>query len=647
MGNKQIVLFAFLAAGFLAGCFNPMAEPNNPAAEPKVLVVQIAGEAGRTALPSTPAPTKYTISVKRGEDTLGGGTFPAGSGSYPVELTKAPKKDDVVTVAGLNNSNVEIAKGSHTLTESDISGNAVSITLYPLTEGRGKVDLSVNFVPNSGADEITKVTLKLYKSLTDYTDKKAPIDEWSYGTEGTAFTVTDSAASIPIKYDDIDSGNYVVMIEFFRGADGNIRVSRLVQTVIVRGGLTTDRWDNSESSVLIWNAFASSNADLASEGGIKIDGGAITGYSPDTQTYNLYEATTSVPASKTLTVTGGEPGQAIAVSLNSGAAVPLASGQEYTLEGLGSNVLALKNTLLITVTAPDGFTEKPYTVKMSGNEIIDFYFTINGEHYGVGTGITPVDNSGIISDAGFTIIVPYGADISSLTPTVNHSGDSISPAVTAWGSSSTPHNYTVTAVDGTQTREYRVGIDRFPNTAKAITAFSITSPVSAEGVIDEDAKTVTVTVPYGTNVTAMTASVSRSPESSINPADPETSRDYTNPLVYTVTAQDSTSQDYTVTVNQRPGITIGGITVAGLGVFTFTPSTTTTVSPGESITITLNGTAMVDSWYVDINGPVTPTSSTTNTVTFNAPEPPGFYNVNVFATVNGIPYSGSLGLVVN
>jgi hypothetical protein len=641
MGNKRIVLFVFLAAGFLAGCFNPLSSPDGPVTAAKVLVVQIAGEspADRTALPPAPEPAQYTISVSRGGDSLGGDTFPAGSESYPVELTEAPKKDDVVTVAGLNGSGVKIAGGSHTLTESDISGNSVSITLYPLTEGKGNVDLSVSFNRDSGDDagqddEITKVTLKLYKSLDDYTEGNTPIKQQSYGTGGTGFTGTDPATSIPIKYDDLESGNYVVMIEFFRGAAGDIRVSRLIQTIIVRGGLTTDRWDNTESGVLTWNAFASSNADLALEGGIKLDGDTIADYSPGTQTYNIYEATTSVPPGKTLTVTAGEPGQAIAVSLNGAAEGFLVSNTARNLTFNGYT-----NTLVIRVTAPDGFTEKSYTVNISGKEIIDFYFTIGGKHYGVGPG-TETD-SGSISDSGIMITVPYGTDISSLTPHVIHSGKTISPeAGTAWGSSPNPHTYTVTAVDGT-TRDYVVRVYKAKNTAKELMAFRITSPVIAEGVIDQTAKTVTVNVPYGTDVTNMSATASRSEASSIDPY-PEPPRDYTSAVTYTVTAEDGTTRDYTVTVNRSPGITI---TINGFSALSFS-GVPPSVDVSASVTITISGGA-VTGWYVDINGPVTPTGSTANTVTFKAPSTPGFYNVNVFATVNGIPYSGSFGLVVN
>nr|AGS53837.1 hypothetical protein [uncultured bacterium contig00054] len=81
--------------------------------------------------------------------------------------------------------------------------------------------------------------------------------------------------------------------------------------------------------------------------------------------------------------------------------------------------------------------------------------------------------------------------------------------------------------------------------AKAITHFYFPSPVDEEGVIDEDAKTVSVNVPHGTDVTALTPSVTVSPKASYSP---KGAQDFSSPVTYTVSAEDGTKQDYTVTV---------------------------------------------------------------------------------------------------
>jgi hypothetical protein len=470
---KMIVLFAFFAAVFFAGCFNPT-EPGGPATNSRILVVHVAGEspAKRTALPPAPAPAKYAITVTRGDASLGGDTFTAGAASYSVELTADPAEGDLVQVEGLDGSDIKIAGGTYTLAPVNFAAPPapVAVILRPLTEGAGDVRLRVSFDRVSADGEVTLAELKLYSSLQDYKDGNDL--GGSYGAryrknDGLHGTGTDFSGStpeiIPIEYDDLPWGNYVVMIEFFRDDPVSgvpARVSRLVQTIIVRGGLETNLWDGN-TDTLAWDAFASSNAELAGTEGIKIDGTTITGYSPAENEYNIYKPTTSIPTGTTVTLALGEPGQTITVDLNKqNANIPLESGVAYTfeeLEDLGAGSPGLANTLVIIVTAPDGFTEKAYMVNISGNEIIDFYFEINAQKYGVGDGVA--NGSGSISGTdgtGIAVTLPYGTVLSSLpAPFIKFSGTSIEApeAGTAWGS------YRVIAADTTKTRTYAVTVE--------------------------------------------------------------------------------------------------------------------------------------------------------------------------------------------
>jgi hypothetical protein len=560
-GRSRIFgLLVLFTAVFCAGCFDPVSPSQGTVTGSNVLVVQIAGEfmASRTALPSAPVSAQYTIGISG----KGGSTLPKGTGGpYFVQLTAAPTVGDIVTVESLDGADVKNAKGSHTLTADDLGGTPVNVTLRLLEEGYGNVDLEVRFDPGSGSDEITLAELSLYSSLADYTGGLAPHSTARYGKNGydSGPDWTDFAGAspeiIPLGYSNLPWGNYVVKIEFFRGPAGSpTKVSRLLQAINVRGGLTTDTWVESSTDTLTWDAFGSSNANLGADG-IKLDGNTVPGYNPATYTYNIYEATTSTPPDKFLTITVGEPGQVIAAKLNGSAVNLTKNGLEFT-GALAS--LQLKNSLEIKVTAPDGLTEKTYTVNISGKEIIDFYFTIGGKNYGVVTGAET--DSGNITGTTITITVPYGTNLTNLAPTVIHSGASISPDGTSWGSLPGPHTYTVTA-------------------------------------------------------------------------------------------EDSTQQAYTVTVNPKPGITISGITVESWSALTFSGVPTSPVDASDpltsTITITISGGGgTVTNWYIDVNGPVTPTSSTTNTVAFARPSTPGFYNVNVIATVGGVDYSGSFGLIV-
>ena len=80
-----------------------------------------------------------------------------------------------------------------------------------------------------------------------------------------------------------------------------------------------------------------------------------------------------------------------------------------------------------------------------------------------------------------------------------------------------------------------------------ITAFSFTEQTGA-AVIDEAAYTVAVGVAAGTTLTALVPTIAVSPEATVAPAS-GAAQDFTNDVVYTVTAQDgTTTQAWTVTV---------------------------------------------------------------------------------------------------
>ncbi|MBN1307916.1 MAG: hypothetical protein JXA18_08370 [Chitinispirillaceae bacterium] len=86
---------------------------------------------------------------------------------------------------------------------------------------------------------------------------------------------------------------------------------------------------------------------------------------------------------------------------------------------------------------------------------------------------------------------------------------------------------------------------------KAITAFSIENP-AIEGTIDENAKTISLEVPEGTNIRSLTAIFATTGVSvdigSVAQISGMTVNDFSSPLVYTVTAEDNSTAEYIVTV---------------------------------------------------------------------------------------------------
>jgi len=117
----------------------------------------------------------------------------------------------------------------------------------------------------------------------------------------------------------------------------------------------------------------------------------------------------------------------------------------------------------------------------------------------------PSDCTGSIVGTNISVSVPYGTSLLSLIPTIAITGVSVSPTSFAAQNFTSPVIYTVTAADST-IQTYVVTVTALPNPAKAITAFNFTTPV-ASGVVTEVSHTVAITVPNGTNVTALVPTI--------------------------------------------------------------------------------------------------------------------------------------------
>lgn len=81
---------------------------------------------------------------------------------------------------------------------------------------------------------------------------------------------------------------------------------------------------------------------------------------------------------------------------------------------------------------------------------------------------------------------------------------------------------------------------------KEILEFRFSSP-EVEAIINENLKTVEAVVPYGTDVTTLEPIIVVSNQATINPQS-GTPTDFTNPVTYTVTAEDGSQSIYTATV---------------------------------------------------------------------------------------------------
>ena len=108
---------------------------------------------------------------------------------------------------------------------------------------------------------------------------------------------------------------------------------------------------------------------------------------------------------------------------------------------------------------------------------------------------------------------------------------------------------------------------------KAISAFNFATP-AATGVINESAHTIAITVPFGTDVTALVPTIT-TPGASVSPAS-GVAHNFTGAQTYTVTAVDeATTQDYivTVTISANPDIaSVAAAKSALAGAGTLNPS---------------------------------------------------------------------------
>ena len=230
-----------------------------------------------------------------------------------------------------------------------------------------------------------------------------------------------------------------------------------------------------------------------------------------------------------------------------------------TAQVSGTTVNNFSSPVTYTVTAANG-TTKDYVVtvtavKNSAKAITAFSFI------GFNPSVSINETAGTIA-----VTLPYPADdgdqsgpidLKQLIATFTTTGSSVAVGATIQESGKTvndfsaPVIYTVTAADAT-TRDYTVTVTALKNPAKVITAFSIQSP-AATGSIDEAAKTISVTLPYGTSsVTNLVASFTTTGASvkvgETVQVSGTTPNNFSSPLTYTVTAADATSQDYVVTV---------------------------------------------------------------------------------------------------
>ena len=225
----------------------------------------------------------------------------------------------------------------------------------------------------------------------------------------------------------------------------------------------------------------------------------------------------------------------------------------------GKKGMNLSDWTTFTITSGDGTNTRTYRIKATARtqaSISAFSLTIGGTVY-----------EGVIDNKSNTITVS-GVDDSNLsstsfTPDVTLGPETLvcSPAPGLAQDFSRTVQYIVAGNEKVLSRTYTVSVLNkagqlisgsgggggsdpvTPATGAKITAFSV---LGVDGVIDQSAGTITVTLPAGTNVTAVAPSVTVTAGAVVSPVSGEVVN-LTVPVVYTVTLGEETSR-YTVTV---------------------------------------------------------------------------------------------------
>ena len=159
-----------------------------------------------------------------------------------------------------------------------------------------------------------------------------------------------------------------------------------------------------------------------------------------------------------------------------------------------------------------------------------------------------LDVEAIIDEETKTIsaTLPYYADIANLTPTIVFSENAtVNPNSGVPMDFTNPVIYTVTAEDGSKA-VYTVVVNYQSSSEKKILEFRFEEQgINAD--IDEEKKSISATMPYGTDISALIPTISISTKATISPASNEM-MDFTNPVSYTITAEDGSQVVYIVMI---------------------------------------------------------------------------------------------------
>ncbi|MBN2174134.1 MAG: DUF4960 domain-containing protein [Bacteroidales bacterium] len=249
-----------------------------------------------------------------------------------------------------------------------------------------------------------------------------------------------------------------------------------------------------------------------------------------------------------------------------------ANGQSATIDQTNGAVnLTLPagtdiSSVVVNITLPEGatvdpasgstadFSAGPVVFKVTNNGITREY-TVTIAAYGDPMIMTFSigDNEGVIDQVNGTIAVTVGSqeNIKALTPSYTIPGGTTSSPQSGVAQDFTnPVKFTVLSNDGFTGKSYLVTVSQLA--APVIDVFATSEDVCAvTGVIDNDASTITVILPAGSDLTAISPVITLNDELTVSPVS-GVAQDFSQGAVtYTVTNLEGLTTEYQVTISAK------------------------------------------------------------------------------------------------
>ncbi len=264
--------------------------------------------------------------------------------------------------------------------------------------------------------------------------------------------------------------------------------------------------------------------------------------------------------------------------------------------------------------------------------------------------------TGTASPYAIAVTVPFGTNVTALIATYSTTGANVKVGTAVQTSGTTTNNFTspvayiVTAADAS-TATYKVTVTVAPSSAKALSAFSFALYSGATGSPTGSASpyAIAVTVPFGTNLTALIATYSTTGASVKVGLAVQTSgtttNNFTSPVAYIVTAADASTATYNVTVTVAAASTtvIPGI-VGTTGANTANPTVNSAIPSNADINVPTSTRGDLHTNLVGFKMVVATFDEAMDPATINSVTPGALSTFTLKETIAGTIVSGTVAM---